>query len=109
LAGVKDVSTHDFRHTKATTLLNQGAPLDMVQDLLGHASPATTKTIYAHYEQTRLREAFDHYSLSAQKLAEKRSREHRADATDPIRRAENFDQGTEPAGLPVDPPDRKAT
>jgi site-specific recombinase XerD len=78
LAGVEDVSTHDFRHTKATTLLNQGAPLDMVQDLLGHASPATTKIIYAHYEQGRLREAFDRYSLPARDLVARREQEHLA-------------------------------
>lgn len=63
LAGVQ-ASPHDFRHDKATTLLNQGAQLSEVQDLLGHASPETTKVIYAHYDRSRLREAFDRFSVA---------------------------------------------
>ena len=55
-------STHHFRHLKATTLLDRGADLSQVQDLLGHASPETTKTIYAHYSVGHLRAAFDRYS-----------------------------------------------
>lgn len=63
------VTTHDFRHAKATVLLNQGAKLSEVQDILGHASPETTKKIYAHYEVAHLRQAFDRYSLSAEEMA----------------------------------------
>ena len=37
------ISPHDFRHTKASTMLNRGAKLSEVQDILGHASPETTK------------------------------------------------------------------
>ncbi len=65
-----EATTHDFRHNKATTLLNRGANLSEVQDLLGHASPATTKLIYAHYEVGKLREAFYKYSVSASKAVE---------------------------------------
>ncbi|MYA16251.1 MAG: tyrosine-type recombinase/integrase [Gammaproteobacteria bacterium] len=61
IAGVA-ASTHDFRHLKATTLLERGADLSQVQDLLGHASPDTTKKIYAHYSVQHLRSAFDRYS-----------------------------------------------
>jgi site-specific recombinase XerD len=68
LAGV-DASPHDFRHTKASTLLNRGAKLSEVQDILGHASPETTKKIYAHYETAHLRDAFDRYSASVEELA----------------------------------------
>lgn len=64
-----DVSPHDFRHTKASTMLNAGAKLSEVQDLLGHASPETTKKIYAHYEVAHLRDAFDTFSVSAEDLA----------------------------------------
>lgn len=67
-AGVP-ASTHHLRHLKATTLLNRGAALDQVQDLLGHASPETTKKVYAHYTTAHLREAFDRFSASAEELA----------------------------------------
>ena len=56
------ISPHDFRHTKASTMLNRGAKLSEVQDILGHASPETTKRIYAHYETSHLRDVFDRFS-----------------------------------------------
>lgn len=68
LAGV-EASPHDFRHAKASTLLNRGAKLSEVQDLLGHASPETTKKIYAHYETGHLRAAFDRYSATVAEAA----------------------------------------
>jgi integrase len=49
--------THDTRHHFARTVLNSGASLSVVQDLLGHASPATTKRIYATSERAVLRAA----------------------------------------------------
>ena len=58
-----NASPHAFRHDKASVLLNQGAKLSEVQDILGHASPDTTKKIYAHYETQHLRDAFDRYSV----------------------------------------------
>jgi site-specific recombinase XerD len=63
LAGV-EATTHHLRHLKARTLLNNGAQLAEVQDILGHASPETTKRIYAQYTTQRLREAFDRFSAS---------------------------------------------
>ena len=68
LAGVQ-ATPHAFRHTKASVMLNRGAKLSEVQDILGHASPETTKRIYAHYEVAHLREAFDRFSASAAELA----------------------------------------
>lgn len=62
-------TTHHFRHAKASTLLNRGASLSEVQDILGHASPETTKRIYAHYQVQHLRDAFDRFSASAEELA----------------------------------------
>ncbi|HET6318867.1 MAG TPA: tyrosine-type recombinase/integrase [Chloroflexota bacterium] len=61
-------STHHFRHAKASVMLNRGASLSEVQDILGHASPDTTKRIYAHYKVEHLRDAFDRYSASAEEL-----------------------------------------
>jgi len=62
-------SPHAFRHQKASALLNAGAQLAEVQDLLGHASPDTTKRIYAHYETGHLKAAFDRYSVPATEAA----------------------------------------
>jgi integrase len=80
MAGVP-ATTHDFRHAKASVMLNRGAKLSEVQDILGHASPETTKRIYAHYEVSHLREAFDRFSASPEELAaEAESRRPPADA-----------------------------
>ena len=70
LAGV-EVTTHHLRHLKARTLLNRGAQLAEVQDILGHSSPETTKKIYAHYKTAHLREAFDRFSLSPEDVAQR--------------------------------------
>ena len=67
LLGV-DLKPHDFRHNLATTLLNAGAQLSEVQDILGHASPTTTKLIYAHYEKSHLRQAFTRYHTGSSEL-----------------------------------------
>ncbi|MGI9145768.1 MAG: tyrosine-type recombinase/integrase [Chloroflexota bacterium] len=67
LVGVP-ATTHHFRHSKASVLLNRGASLSEVQDILGHASPETTKRIYAHYQTQHLRDAFDRYSATAEEL-----------------------------------------
>ncbi|ROR83248.1 Site-specific recombinase XerD [Plantibacter flavus] len=40
-------ATHRFRHTKATSLINAGVPLHVVQRYLGHTTPAMTM-VYAH-------------------------------------------------------------
>lgn len=47
-AGVKKVRFHDLRHTVATMLLEDGAQLNSVQELLGHYNPAFTATQYGH-------------------------------------------------------------
>ncbi|MCC7106390.1 MAG: tyrosine-type recombinase/integrase [Chloroflexi bacterium] len=73
IAGVP-ITPHDFRHAKASVLLNRGARLSEVQDILGHASPETTKRIYAHYEVSHLRQAFDEFSATPEELIDELER-----------------------------------
>lgn len=56
-ASAANLSVHSLRHTFATHLLDAGADLMAVKELLGHASLGTTR-IYAHTSKERLRRAY---------------------------------------------------
>lgn len=59
LSNADRVSPHVFRHTFATHMLNEGADINAVKELLGHSSLDSTE-IYTHVSRERLKETYKH-------------------------------------------------
>jgi site-specific recombinase XerD len=55
------LTPHHFRHALAMALLNNGAALSEVQEILGHSSPETTKRVYAHHATAHLRDVMNRF------------------------------------------------
>jgi len=59
-----DVSPHDFRHFRARQMLDEGAPLEAIQEILGHSDISTTRKVYAIYSRQSVREIFSRTTLT---------------------------------------------
>lgn len=59
-ADVLQVTTHTLRHACATHLLDQGADLRLIQEVLGHSSIASTQR-YTHLSSNKMQEMFKHF------------------------------------------------
>lgn len=46
-----EVTPHGFRHMRACQLINDGVPLEVIMEIMGHADIGTTKRVYAQYRK----------------------------------------------------------
>jgi integrase len=58
-AGLTDVDVHTLRHSAAAQLMEHGAHIKLVADVLGHSSIAVTGDIYGHTSQGAARQALE--------------------------------------------------
>ena len=60
-AGVKPFTPHALRHLFATTALKNGAKLEVVSRILGHASVGITGDVYRHTDMAEMQEEVDRH------------------------------------------------
>lgn len=80
-AGLGHWTPHELRHSAASIMLAQGAPLRVVSEVLGHASIAITKDIYGHLigdEKAQATEAIAEVLFDASKPRDGEAGNHRA-------------------------------
>ena len=75
-----EVTPHDFRHFRARQMLDEGAPLEAIQDILGHADISTTRRVYAQYSKPSIRGIFSRTTLSPDEALQKHQERQREEA-----------------------------
>lgn len=74
------LSAHDFRHYRATQLLREGMPIEVVQEFLGHTDISTTRGIYAPVLGTQVvSEWLDNVDIDPEKAQELREEQSAPD------------------------------
>jgi len=62
-AGIEKVTFHELRHTYASTLINQGVPLKVIAEQLGHVDTRMVEEHYGHLAQTTKRDMIRNQGL----------------------------------------------
>jgi len=75
-----EVTPHDFRHFRACQMLDEGAPLEAIQDILGHADISTTRRVYAQYSKPAIREIFARTTLTPDEALDRLEARRRQEA-----------------------------
>ena len=75
-----EVTPHDFRHFRASRMLDEGAPLEAIQEIPGHADISATRRVYAHYSGPSIRDIFTRTTLSPDDALQKHQEQRREEA-----------------------------